>query len=199
MEKTDTEKAIFNTPDRPLCGLTERWRVLAWFFANIPELSQKRGAAPVQNPVATPSTPKSPKRVSPSSSVPYIVRFIGRAGVSGAVGRGMIPGKIKVPDVDGGRRIPAADSSTDVSVTLLLLFSLLLLFAFVLFVPDRPSALVRDSSVTEGSGGVRRTTAGLTVASPCRDGPAFEPPGCWLAREAGRPMPEGGRRVNPVG
>ena len=31
---------------------------------------QNRGAAPVQHPVATPSTPKSPNRVSIASSVP---------------------------------------------------------------------------------------------------------------------------------
>src|SRR5579863_8959289 len=38
--------------------------------------------APLQKPVATPSTPKSPNLVSPSNSVPYIVRRTRAAGVS---------------------------------------------------------------------------------------------------------------------
>ena len=46
-----------------------------------------RRASPAQKPEATPSTPKSPKRVSLSSSVPYIVRCAGLPGVSGGRGR----------------------------------------------------------------------------------------------------------------
>ena len=46
-----------------------------------------RRVSPAQNPEATPSTPKSPNRVSLSSSVPYIVRFICAPGVSGGKGR----------------------------------------------------------------------------------------------------------------
>lgn len=49
----------------------------------------ERRVSPAQKPDATPSTPKSPKRVSLSSSVPYIVRFICAPGVSG--GRGNVP------------------------------------------------------------------------------------------------------------
>lgn len=40
---------------------------------------------PAQKPVATPSTPKSPNRVSPSNSVPYIVRRAGGTGVPSSV------------------------------------------------------------------------------------------------------------------
>ena len=68
--------------------------------------AQKRGAAPTQKPAAaTPSTPKSPKRVSPSSSVPYIVRFICAPGVSG--GRGsvlLIPSWMPTSVLDTVRR-----------------------------------------------------------------------------------------------
>ena len=51
--------------------------------------NHERRVSPAQKPDATPSTPKSPKRVSLSSSVPYIVRFICAPGVSG--GRGNVP------------------------------------------------------------------------------------------------------------
>ena len=43
--------------------------------------SETQNLPPAQNPDATPSTPKSPNLVSPSNSVPYIVRFAGGAGV----------------------------------------------------------------------------------------------------------------------
>ena len=47
---------------------------------------------PGQKPVATPSTPKSPNLVSPSSSVPYIVRRTEAIGVSSRrTGTGVIP------------------------------------------------------------------------------------------------------------
>lgn len=75
-------------------------------------------------PVATPSTPKSPNRVSPSSSVPYIVRFIGGAGVSGGSGSVLlIPKDIPISVLDATRLVKLAtpllrlvlDSSCDTS------------------------------------------------------------------------------------
>ena len=68
--------------------------------------------APVQKPVATPSTPKSPNLVSPSNSVPYIVRRTKAAGVSSTlVGTEVIPNPAPTSLLDA-LRWPSAESDS---------------------------------------------------------------------------------------
>lgn len=134
--------------------------------------AQNRGAAaaPQPNPIAaTPSTPKSPKRVSISSSVPYSVRFVGGAGVSGATGSGTRPGST-IPTT----AVPAVPGPAPVAGVLAVC-------------PGRDGG----SSGTEGSGGVLPGAAGLSLPSPAREDVAPLPPPLVLR--------EPGRRGGPVG